>query len=79
MRKFTDEEVEWIKNNKEEFIKSFSDTMMELDYEINLNKEKLDLLPTSNDRRKWVMDMLKRIGEKTPKRGVKYTPREEIF
>jgi hypothetical protein len=67
MRKLTDEEVEWIKNNKEEFIKSLSDKMMELDYEINLNKEVLDSLPTSDDRKKWVKDMLKKLSDREVK------------
>lgn len=74
MRKVSEEEIEWIKNNKEEFIKSLSNTIMELDYQINLNREELESLPTS-DRRKWVKDTLKKISD----REVKEPIREEII
>ena len=65
MRKVSEEEIEWIKENKEEFIKSLSDTIRELDYQINSNREELDSLPTSDDRRKLVKDMLEKIVRET--------------
>ena len=69
MRKVSEEEIEWIKENKEEFIKSLSDTIRELDYQINSNREELDSLPTSDDRRKWVKDMLEKIVRETQNEG----------
>jgi hypothetical protein len=69
MRKVSEEEIEWIKENKEEFIKSLSDTIWELDYQINSNREELDSLPTSDDRRKWVKDMLEKIVGATQNEG----------
>jgi hypothetical protein len=65
MRKVSEEEIEWIRDNKEEFIKSLSDTVLELDYQINSNREELDSLPTPDDRRKWVKDMLEKIVRET--------------
>jgi hypothetical protein len=65
MRKVSEEEIEWIRDNKEEFIKSLSDTVLELDYQINSNREELDSLPTPDDRRKWVKDMLEKIIRET--------------
>ena len=69
MRKVSEEEIEWIRENKEEFIKSLSDTIWELDYQINSNREELDSLPTSDDRRKWVKDMLEKIVRETQNEG----------
>lgn len=69
MRKVSEEEIEWIKDNKEEFIKSLSDTIWELDYQINSNREELDSLPTSDDRRKWVKNMLEKIVGETQNEG----------
>lgn len=74
MRKVSKEEIEWIRDNKEEFIKSLSDSLIQLDYQINLNKDELDSLPTPKDRSKWVMDMLKKIRD----REVKEPLSEEI-
>lgn len=74
MKKLKKEEIEWFRNNEDEFIRSLSDTFMELDYQINLNKDELDSLPTPDDRRKWVMDMLKKIRD----REVKEPLSEEI-
>jgi hypothetical protein len=65
MRKVSEEEIEWIRDNTEEFIKSLSDTVLELDYQINSNREELDSLPTPDDRRKWVKDMLEKIVRET--------------
>lgn len=69
MRKVSEEEIEWIRENKEEFIKSLSDTIWELDYQINSNREELDSLPTSDDRRIWVKDMLEKIVGETQNEG----------
>jgi hypothetical protein len=74
MRKVSEEEIEWIRDNKEEFIKSLSDTVLELDYQINSNREELDSLPTPDDRRKWVKDMLEKIVRETQNEGLKNSP-----
>jgi hypothetical protein len=74
MRKVSEEEIEWIRDNKEEFIKSLSDTVLELDYQINSNREELDSLPTPDDRRKWVKDMLEKIVSETQNEGLKNSP-----
>ena len=68
MRKVSEEEIEWIRENKEEFIKSLSDTIWELDYQINSNREELETLST-DDRRKWVKDMLEKIVRETQNEG----------
>ena len=68
MRKVSEEEIEWIKENKEEFIKCLSDTIWELDYQINSNREELETLST-DDRRKWVKDMLEKIVGETQNEG----------
>ena len=68
MRKVSEEEIEWIRENKEEFIKSLSDTIWELDYQINSNREELETLST-DDRRKWVKDMLEKIVGETQNEG----------
>lgn len=70
MRKVSKEEIEWIRDNKEEFIKSLSDSIMELDYLIYINREELESLPTSDDRRKWVKDTLKKISDREVKEPI---------
>jgi hypothetical protein len=64
MRKVSKEEIEWIRDNKEEFIKSLSDSLIESDYLIYINKDEFDSLPTSDDRRKSVNDTLKKLNDR---------------
>jgi hypothetical protein len=60
-----------IKDNPEKSIRSLTDELLELDYQINRRKDELDLLPTKEDRIRKVMEILNQIRIKNQKRGVK--------
>lgn len=60
-----------IEDNPEKFIRSLTDELLELDYQINLRKDELDSLPTKEDRIIKVMEILNQIRIKNQKRGVK--------
>lgn len=60
-----------IKDNPEKFIRSLTDELLELDYQINRRKDELDSLPTKEDRIIKVMEILNQIRIKNQKGGVK--------
>ena len=60
-----------LKKNQEEFIRTISNELLELDYEINKRKEELLSIPTKEDRTNKVMEILAQIRIKNQKRGVK--------
>jgi len=61
MKKLKDEELQWIEENREEFIRTISDKLFELDYQINVREEELLSLPTKEDRIQKVKEITKTV------------------
>jgi len=61
MKKLKDEELQWLEENKEEFIRTVSDELLELDYQINVREEELLSLPTKEERIQKVKEITKTV------------------
>jgi len=61
MKKLKDEEIQWIEENREEFIRTISDKLLELDYQINVREEELLSLPIKEDRIRKVKEITKTV------------------
>lgn len=58
---FTDEEIEWVRNNKNEFIQDVTKGLKEVYKELRLRSDELYSLPTKEDRIKKVSEITKEV------------------
>lgn len=63
MRKVSEEEIEWIRDNKEEFIQRLSKVTMEFVNELETQREELETLSTE-ERRIKVNEIISEISKK---------------
>lgn len=61
MRKLNKKELQWIENNKEEFVKEMVEMIQKIDSEIKSNESELLKLPTKEDRVKEVMKITQNV------------------
>jgi hypothetical protein len=61
MKKLKDEELQWIEENREEFIRTISDELLKIDKELKLREEELLSLPTKEDRIRKVKEITKTV------------------
>jgi len=61
MKKLKDEELQWIEENREEFIRTISDELLKIDKELKLREEELLSLPTKEDRIQKVKEITKTV------------------
>ena len=61
MRKLNKKELQWIENNKEEFVKEMVEMIQRIDSEIKSKESELLKLPTKEDRVKEVMKITQNV------------------
>lgn len=61
MRKLNKKELQWIENNKEEFVKEMVEMIQKIDSEIKSKESELLNLPTKEDRVKEVMKITQNV------------------
>ena len=61
MKKLKDEELQWIEENRGEFIRTISDELLKIDKELKLREEELLSLPTKEDRIQKVKEITKTV------------------
>lgn len=64
MRKLNKKELQWIENNKEEFVKEMVEMIQKIDSEIKSKESELLKLPTKEDRVKEVMKITQKVRER---------------
>ena len=61
MRKLNKKELQWIENNKEEFVKEMVEMIQKIDSEIKSKESELLKLPTKEDRVNEVMKITQNV------------------
>lgn len=64
MRKLNKKELNWIKDNSDEFFKNLRKELLKVDTEIQLRKDELESIATKKERIKRVSEIVKLVMER---------------